>query len=173
MKWRSSRAAEPRATSHAIGIRPGLPCQNQTAARTGREIAALRLTARVARPSGCSEAFSSAFQAACRTAATRTRASTAGGTGRVYPDGNGGGLDASTDSDILDIRYGRTKVKAQSSPASHLERHDLLWHGQHPRQPLHRYRIARRPFPPAPQTGRGSVEKCSLVPQRRKGHPVG
>src|SRR5438876_11446311 len=91
------------AITHPSGARPGLPCQNQTAAKTGNEIPALRLTARVARPSGCSEAFSSAFQAACRTAATRTSASTARGTGRVYRGGEGDCVDTSTDRDILDI----------------------------------------------------------------------
>src|SRR5205814_8749525 len=105
-------------------------------------MAAPRLTARVARPSGCSQAFSSAFKAACRTAATRTSASTARGTGRVYSGGNDEGVDASTDSDILDIRYGRTNVKAQPSPASHLERHSLLWHGEHPGAALHRHAVA-------------------------------
>src|SRR5438067_7133471 len=130
------------AITHPSGARPGLPCQNQTAAKTGNEMPALRLTARVARPSGCSEAFSSAFQAACRTAATRTSASTARGTRRVYPGGNGGVVDASTDSDILNIRYGRTKVEAQPSPASHLERHNLLWHGEHPGAALHRHAVA-------------------------------
>src|SRR5213080_164449 len=100
------------AITHPSGARPGLPCQNQTAAKTGNEIPALRLTARVARPSGCSDAFSSAFQAACRTAATRTSGMTARGTGRVYrggDHGDGGHLDTSIDSDTLDIRYGRTK----------------------------------------------------------------
>src|SRR6184192_135628 len=118
------------AITHPSGARPGLPCQNQTAARTGREIAALRLTARVARPSGCSEAFSSAFQVACSTAATRTRGRTARGTGRVYR-GSAGASTPQTDGDILDISYGRAEIKGRANPTSHLARHDFLRDGQH------------------------------------------
>src|SRR5205809_6248775 len=107
------------AITHPSGARPGLPCQNQTAAKTGNEIAALRLTARVARPSGCSDAFSSAFQVACSTAATRTNGRTARGTGRVYRGGGGWRVDTSTDSDILGIRYGRADIESCANPASH------------------------------------------------------
>src|SRR5438105_9437637 len=164
------------ATSQASGVKPGLPCQSQAAATTGSEIAALRLTARVARPSGCSDAFSSAFQAACRTAATRTSVMTARGTGRVYrggDHGDGGHVDTSIDSDTLDIRYGHTKVQTWRKPARHLERHHLVWHGQHPGAALHRHPVARRPLPPVAQGMRRSTQECPLVSSPRKSHPVG
>src|SRR2546430_17120962 len=129
MKGGSPRPADPRVTTHAGGIKPGRPCHNQTAARMGSEIAALRLTARVARPSGCSDAFSSAFQVACSTAATRTNGRTARGTGRVYRGGGGRRAGTSTDTDILGIRERRTDIEGCANPPSHLARHELLPNG--------------------------------------------